>query len=301
MQGTAEWIAVQHGAGGLRVWIMGADDMPLAELHSDAAEGAEQALIALAAPYLGAARRVPAICAGMATAPEAPPVRVPCAPPLITAPRASADPRLMLHLLPSVAQSSPPDIMQADHIAIAGLLRGQPDFDGVLCLPGAHTRWVRISAGEIVSFQTYLTGALFGLLSRASVLAAATGGAGWDEPAFLAAVEEAMARPQAFSAKLFGIHAGAVLEGAGQGAGDGADDGTVGGAGRARLSGLLVGLELAGAKPYWLGQHVAIAGEGPLARCYRAGLCAQGVAPGKAPAPRDLARAGLATAQAARP
>jgi 2-dehydro-3-deoxygalactonokinase len=46
---------------------------------------------------------------------------------------------------------------------------------------------------------------------------------------------------------------------------------------RSRLSGLLIGAELAGARPYWLGQNVAIIGDGAVAGPYRRGLAAQGV------------------------
>lgn len=48
--------------------------------------------------------------------------------------------------------------MRGEEIQIAGYLAEKPDFDGVICLPGTHTKWVRISAGEIVGFATFLTG-----------------------------------------------------------------------------------------------------------------------------------------------
>ena len=47
---------------------------------------------------------------------------------------------------------------------------------------------------------------------------------------------------------------------------------------RARLSGLLIGAELAATKPYWLGQQVAVIGEGGLARLYVNALATQSVA-----------------------
>ena len=33
----------------------------------------------------------------------------------------------------------------------------------MICLPGATSVWAQISAGEVVSFQTFLTGELLGL------------------------------------------------------------------------------------------------------------------------------------------
>ena len=48
-------------------------------------------------------------------------------------------------------------------------------------------------------------------------------------------------------------------------------------AARARLSGLLIGSELAAARPYWLGQQVAIIGADDLSQAYATALAAQGV------------------------
>ena len=49
------------------------------------------------------------------------------------------------------------------------------------------------------------------------------------------------------------------------------------GAARARLSGLLLGMELAATKPYWLGQIVILIGAPALCDLYHASLRAQGV------------------------
>ena len=45
----------------------------------------------------------------------------------------------------------------------------------------------------------------------------------------------------------------------------------------ARLSGLLIGAELAAARPYWLGQRIALIGAPKLAAHYAAALALQGV------------------------
>ena len=46
---------------------------------------------------------------------------------------------------------------------------------------------------------------------------------------------------------------------------------------RARLSGLLIGIELAGAKPYWLGQSVKLIGATKLSALYARALALQGL------------------------
>ena len=44
----------------------------------------------------------------------------------------------------------------------------------------------------------------------------------------------------------------------------------------ARLSGLLIGAELAAARPYWLGQNIVLIGAPKLSERYRAALALQG-------------------------
>ena len=40
--------------------------------------------------------------------------------------------------------ASPPDVMRGEETQIAGALRLLPGYDGVLCLPGTHSKWVHI-------------------------------------------------------------------------------------------------------------------------------------------------------------
>ena len=67
-------------------------------------------------------------------------------------------------------------------------------------------------------------------------------------------------------------------------------------AARSRLSGLLIGVELAAAKPYWLGQPVALIGSEGLSRTYARALTAQGAQPAILSA-TDCTLAGLAAAR----
>lgn len=291
----AEWVAVDWGTSNLRVWLMGKDGLPFADACSDQGMGQlkpdefEPALLALIAPYLSDLRVTPIICAGMVGARqgwmEADYQTVPCAPPNAqTATLVSAnDPRITVRVLPGVKQLSPPDVMRGEETQIAGALKGHPDFDGVICLPGTHTKWVHISAGEIVSFQTFMTGELFGFLSEGSVLRHSVNSDDWDQASYISALSDAMSRPQTVAAELFGIRAGSLV----------ADLGSD--TARARLSGLLIGIELAGARPYWLGQNVAIIGSTSVAEHYRSGLSEQGVQAAVWDA-TDMTLAGLSSA-----
>ena len=289
----ADWIAVDWGTSHLRAWAM-AGDAVRAEATSDDGMSRltkaqfEPALLRLIEPWLGAAK-VPVIACGMVGSRqgwvEAPYVTVPCRPlpeALVAAP--VVDPRIDVRVVPGLRQMEPADVMRGEETQIAGFLSLTPGFDGVLCLPGTHSKWVHVSAGEVVSFRSFMTGEMFDLLSTVSVLRH-TVGDGWDADAFAQAIADALSRPEAVAAKLFSIRAEALLRGL--------DAGTA----RARLSGALIGLELAGARPYWLGQNVALIGAPKLSAIYAAALAAQGVVAAVADG-AAMTRAGLSAARA---
>ena len=64
---------------------------------------------------------------------------------------------------------------------------------------------------------------------------------------------------------------------------------------RSRLSGLLIGAELAAARPYWLGREVVLVGAPGLVEAYRDALGIAGLGARTADA-ASLTRAGLAAA-----
>jgi 2-dehydro-3-deoxygalactonokinase len=135
----------------------------------------------------------------------------------------------------------------------------------VLCLPGTHTKWAQVRAGEVAGFQTFMTGELFALLSEHSVLRHGMAGDGWDDGAFDTGVSDALSQPERLAARLFSLRAEGLLIGLAPAAA------------RARLSGLLIGAELAAARPWWLGQPVGIVGATGVSAAYARALEAQQV------------------------
>ena len=286
------WIAVDWGTSNLRAWLMSGDDRPLHRFESDRGMGRltraefEPVLLDLIGAHLPEGP-LPVVVCGMAGArqgwAEAPYVAVPCAPPVTGVRVPTADPRLQVTILPGVRQDRPADVMRGEETQIGGFLVREPGFDGVLCLPGTHTKWVHLSARELVSFRTFMTGELFALIGGQSVLRHSLAGEGWDEAAFAEAAADTLSRPATLAGALFGLRAESLLHGTGPAVC------------RARLSGLLIGAELAAARPYWLGQQVAILGEGAMARAYQAALAAQGVTARLLPT-EDITLAGLTAA-----
>jgi len=167
------------------------------------------------------------------------------------------------------------DVMRGEETQLAGLMNRHPDFDGAVCLPGTHAKWAQLKRGRITGFTTFMSGELFKLLSQNSVLKHslhADEGAGnlSDEAqraAYLDGIDTAMAAPERLSAELFGIRARDLLDNqlpAGEARGTRLS---------ARLSGLVLGLELAGATASLAtGSRVVLIGDAALCQRYRLAL-----------------------------
>lgn len=293
---TVEWIAVDWGTTNLRVWAMGQRGVMAEAVSEDGMgrlerDGFEPALLRLISPWLTDGKRTEVVACGMVGSrqgwQEAPYRSVPCAPldpdAMVAVP--TRDARMSVRLVPGLKQVSPADVMRGEETQIAGILSLTPGYDGIICLPGTHSKWSHVSAGEVVSFQTFLTGEMFALLSQASVLRHGMAGDGWDEAAFDEGLSDALSRPERIGAKLFGIRAEGLIAGLSAAAA------------RARLSGLLIGMELAAARPYWLGQAVTLVGSEGLARSYARALRTQGVEPRLVPG-TEAVLAGLQAARA---
>lgn len=263
-----DWIGVDWGTSHLRAYAMRGSEC-LAQVQSADGMGAltpdryESALLSLVAQWLPEGKRIPVVACGMVGSRqgwiEAPYRAVPCTPlgPGLIAP-ATTDQRLSVRIIPGLKQMRPADVMRGEETQIAGFMALNPGWDGVLCLPGTHSKWAHLSAGEVVSFQTFLTGEIFALLSQHSVLRHSV--AGWDNEGFAEGVAQGFERPEWLTARLFSLRAEGLLSGLDPARG------------RARLSGLLIGAELAAARPYWLGQRVVLVGQSALSAIYAKAL-----------------------------
>lgn len=237
---SAAWVAVDWGTSNLRAWAMDASGSVQAEGASSdgmaglSPDGFERALLSLIGEWLGPGV-TPVVACGMVGArqgwAEAPYRAVPCGPSGAAVRVPTRDPRLAMHILPGLKQTTPPDVMRGEETQVAGFLAREPSFDGLLCLPGTHSKWVEVEAGEVTGFRTAMTGELFDLLSTASVLRHSVGQEMGD--GFEKAVSDAMEAPALAMAHLFTLRAADLLHGAAP------EDA------RARLSGLLIGAELA--------------------------------------------------------
>jgi 2-dehydro-3-deoxygalactonokinase len=168
-----------------------------------------------------------------------------------------------------------PDVIRGEETQIIGAIE-ELGRDAVVCLPGTHSKYVRVKDRGIVDFATYMTGEVFGVLWRHSILGRlGTTETAEDEPAFDAGVDRS-AQGQGLLHHLFGVRTRGLFR-------------EIPAAGLASyLSGLLIGHEIRAAAP---SAAVAVIGEATLARLYcrafvRCGVEARPIA--GEPAPHGL-------------
>jgi 2-dehydro-3-deoxygalactonokinase len=246
------FVAVDWGTSSFRGWLMSAKGDVLAE--SRGSEGMLHCAGTGFAPVLrdhlaklGAPENVPVLICGMAGARqgwrEAPYLHTPTRLDALHdgAVRVDGGQEIGnkdIRILPGIAQARAdrPDVMRGEETQLLGML--EAGFTGLVCIPGTHSKWIRIEAGAIVEFATYMTGELFSVISQHSILAHAVDAAG--QPAansqpFREGVATAASAPSGLTSSLFRLRAAQLL--GFEQRGDGAD----------RLSGLLIGTEIADA------------------------------------------------------
>jgi 2-dehydro-3-deoxygalactonokinase len=142
-------------------------------------------------------------------------------------------------IVPGVSQreaGAAPDVMRGEETQVLGLLEHlHGDGPHTVCLPGTHSKWVQVQGGRIVGLRTAMTGELYALLRRHSLLAAlmpATGEHDGDDPEAFARGVAASAADGGLAHQLFGVRTRGLF-------------GELGAAGApSYLSGLLIGHEL---------------------------------------------------------
>ncbi|MGB7757813.1 MAG: 2-dehydro-3-deoxygalactonokinase [Salinisphaera sp.] len=86
-----------------------------------------------------------------------------------------ADP-VPLHVVPGVMQApgggALPDVMRGEETQVLGALAAAAELAerGLLVLPGTHSKWVHIADRRLTGFTTYMTGELFAVLRKHSIL-----------------------------------------------------------------------------------------------------------------------------------
>jgi len=269
----AAFVAVDWGTSSFRGWLMSAGGEVLAE--SRGSEGMLHCSGTGFAPVLrdhlarlGAPEQIPVLICGMAGARqgwvEAPYLKTPTRLDALHEGAIRIDAAGDIRILPGLAQARAdrPDVMRGEETQLLGVT--EADFTGLVCIPGTHSKWVRIEAEAVIEFSTYMTGELFSIISQHSILAHAVD-AGSPSPAesqpFRDGVAIAQAAPRGLNASLFRLRAAQLL-----GFEQRAD-------GAARLSGLLIGTEIADAvERHGTQRALRLIGAGGLGKLYEVAL-----------------------------
>lgn len=163
-------------------------------------------------------------------------------------------------IVPGVCQTQPEaDVMRGEEVQVLGAVAlGLIAADAPICHPGTHAKWIALEDGRIASFRTTMTGEMFSLLRKHSILADQLTGEAQAGAAFGAGVDEVLAGGDLLSG-LFRIRARHVLD---------REEGEP----ASYASGLLIGSDVAAGLRSCGGGTVALVGRPDLCDLYAAAL-----------------------------
>lgn len=267
--------AIDWGTSQFRLWLLDEQGNVVARQESDegllvASKVGFSATLQKHLASLNAPTNLPVIICGMAGSrngwKEARYLDAPCALEEVVLNCVRVDnPSRDIRILPGVAQRfiAHPDVMRGEETQLLGLT-SRANYGQYICLPGTHSKWVSIENGMIKTFATFMTGELFALLAQRSILKFSLGESGDVDPdskSFLSALDIAATDPGSASSRLFEIRSDCLL------------NNTSSQEAVSYLSGLLIGLEIAGAiSRYGAIDNVTIVSSSNLAKTYASAL-----------------------------
>jgi 2-dehydro-3-deoxygalactonokinase len=152
------------------------------------------------------------------------------------------------------------DVMRGEEVQLIGAIAsGQIPKHCLVCHPGTHNKWVRVSDGRIASFRTVMTGELFSMLKARSILSDLLARRVKPGEAFREGVRRGLSG-SGISSELFEVRARFLL-----GKLDGSD-------GASAVSGLLIGEDVRVGLEKNEGSRIVVMGRPELTRLYTAAL-----------------------------
>lgn len=102
-----------------------------------------------------------------------------------------------------------PEVMRGEETEILGVTCARPD-SSCICLPGTHTKWVRMNRDAISSFTTSMTGDLYRAVQESTFLRTVIEGTEFDEQTFIEGVRRSQQASDLLH-HLFGVRTLALM------------------------------------------------------------------------------------------
>ena len=212
-----KWIAVDWGTSFFRAYLIKDEKVLSAAKTNDGMKfvqnnNFEETLVNSIEPWLDNKYKIEVLASGMIGSKqgwiEAPYQKTPCSLHNIDFISPSVkDKRFSLKIFSGISQSNKPDVMRGEETQIAGFLHDNPNFNGSICLPGTHSKWVQIENGHIINFKTFMTGELFEIISKNSVLVHSVTSNKILKNELISSVDEIFKKPEIFGNALFQLRA----------------------------------------------------------------------------------------------
>ena len=261
-----KWIAVDWGTTSFRAYLMVNNDVLENVETNDGMKFVqnqhfEETLVRIIEPWLDHKHKIEILASGMVGSKqgwiEAPYQKTPCNLNNIEFISPSVkDNRFSLKIFSGVSQHNTPDVMRGEETQIAGFLYDNPNFNGSICLPGTHSKWVKIENGNIINFKTFMTGELFEIISKNSILIHSVTSNKILKNELKKAVDEIFKNPENFGNALFQLRADDLINSRGSALY------------KSKLSGYLLGLELLGSLEFWKNKDIVLIGNADLIELY---------------------------------
>jgi 2-dehydro-3-deoxygalactonokinase len=104
-----------------------------------------------------------------------------------------------------------PDVMRGEETQILGALDTGGCGRRLFCLPGTHAKWALVEDGRILGFRTAMTGEVFAVLARHSILGRLMQGDAFDAAGFARGLDRAD-QPGGLLHHLFGVRSLGLLD-----------------------------------------------------------------------------------------
>ena len=260
------WIAVDWGTSSFRAYLI-KDDVVLDTIETNDGikfvkdNNFENTFINLIEKWLIKDKKIDVLASGMLGARqgwiEAPYEKAPCKlnnisyiSPILF------DDRISLKIFSGISQNDPPDVMRGEETQVAGFLTDNNNFKGSICLPGTHSKWIKINKNILKKFRTFMTGELFEIISKNSVLSHSMKSDKLDTAEILNSVHKILNKPELFANALFQLRADDLLN---------TKEAIIY---RSRLSGYLLAMELIGSSEFWKNTDIVLIGNINLIEIY---------------------------------